>query len=628
MKKLILFLFLLSGQAVTAQTNKEVKEIAGEAIAAGNGININTVGTTKTLSVSDNTSEQKVRVLNAGSIVGIRRAINLIAGTNVSFTMADNNVSDRVDVTINATGGGSSAWGSITGTLSSQTDLQTALNGKQNSFTSQTANQFFAAPDGLAGVPGFRSIVAADIPTLNQNTTGSAATLTTSRNIYGGAFNGSADVTGIIASTFGGTGNGFTKFSGPTTTEKIFTLPNASATILTDNAAVTIAQGGTGATTQSAAMNALLPAKTGNALKVLRVNAGETDYELATLTGGGSTNLTNTPAASTVTINSSSGTGTTLSGATSSQAGVMTAANRVKLDSAYTHRVALNDSVTRYYRADGSVAYDDTAKAFAFTGSLTSSGSNAQLVNDNASPGGNFHYGTNSGGTKGFFADAAVAATGKTLTINNSITLQGTDATTMTFPSTSATLARTDAAQTFTGVQLNQLTAGEQGMIPAIQFAVLNADFTLSAAAGAQNCFSTDRDTWTLEAGQTYLVEGNYVMTTGTTTTKTTAIGFGGTATMTAAALNVTGWNAVPGTVATAQGTVQMTALTSTVITATATTAGVGIYFQGIITVNAGGTFIPQINFSANPGGTNLMKRGSYIKITRIGSTTIQGAVN
>ena len=91
--------------------------------------------------------------------------------------------------------------------------------------------------------------VAGDFPTLNQNTTGSAATLTTSRNIYGNAFNGSADLTQIIASTFGGTGNGFTKFSGPATSEKTFTLPNASATILTDNAAVTAAQGGTGQTT-------------------------------------------------------------------------------------------------------------------------------------------------------------------------------------------------------------------------------------------------------------------------------------------------------------------------------------------------------------------------------------------
>jgi hypothetical protein len=89
-------------------------------------------------------------------------------------------------------------------------------------------------------------------PTFNQNTTGSAATLTTARNIYGNSFNGSADLSGIIASTYGGTGNGFTKFSGPATSEKTFTLPNASANILTDNAAVTVAQGGTGVTSTTA----------------------------------------------------------------------------------------------------------------------------------------------------------------------------------------------------------------------------------------------------------------------------------------------------------------------------------------------------------------------------------------
>lgn len=44
-------------------------------------------------------------------------------------------------------------------------------------------------------------------------------------------------------------------------------------------------------------------------------------------------------------------------------------------------------------------------------------------------------------------------ANGKTLTVSNSITLAGTDSTVMTFPSTSATIARTDAAQTFTGTQ-------------------------------------------------------------------------------------------------------------------------------------------------------------------------------
>lgn len=44
-------------------------------------------------------------------------------------------------------------------------------------------------------------------------------------------------------------------------------------------------------------------------------------------------------------------------------------------------------------------------------------------------------------------------ADGKTLTASNTLTLAGTDSTVQTFPSTSATIARTDAAQTFTGTQ-------------------------------------------------------------------------------------------------------------------------------------------------------------------------------
>lgn len=47
--------------------------------------------------------------------------------------------------------------------------------------------------------------VAADFPTLNQNTTGSAATLTTTRNIDGQAFNGSADITVIAPGTHAAT---------------------------------------------------------------------------------------------------------------------------------------------------------------------------------------------------------------------------------------------------------------------------------------------------------------------------------------------------------------------------------------------------------------------------------------
>lgn len=47
-----------------------------------------------------------------------------------------------------------------------------------------------------------------------------------------------------------------------------------------------IANGGTSGTTAATARVALLPSMAGNTLKVLRVNAGETDYELATVSSG------------------------------------------------------------------------------------------------------------------------------------------------------------------------------------------------------------------------------------------------------------------------------------------------------------------------------------------------------
>jgi hypothetical protein len=74
----------------------------------------------------------------------------------------------------------------------------------------------------------------------------------------------------------GGTANAFTAFTGPATSVKTFTLPNASSTILTDNAPVTPAQGGTGETTyvigdllvasSSTVLNRLAAVATGNAL--------------------------------------------------------------------------------------------------------------------------------------------------------------------------------------------------------------------------------------------------------------------------------------------------------------------------------------------------------------------------
>ena len=97
----------------------------------------------------------------------------------------------NVGTVTSVSGAGSVSGLSLSGTVTTSGSLTlggtlvvTAAN-----FATQTANTFLAAPDGVAGTPTFRTIVAADVPTLNQNTTGTAS-----------------NVTGIVAVANGGTG--------------------------------------------------------------------------------------------------------------------------------------------------------------------------------------------------------------------------------------------------------------------------------------------------------------------------------------------------------------------------------------------------------------------------------------
>lgn len=81
---------------------------------------------------------------------------------------------------------------------------------------------------------------------------------------------------------------------------------------------------------------------------------------------------------------------------------------------------------------------------------------------------------------------ALTIANGKTLTVSNTITLAGTDSTVMTFPSSSATIARTDAGQTFTGVQV--FTSPR--IITDISDTNGNEIFKITATASAVNEFT------------------------------------------------------------------------------------------------------------------------------------------
>ncbi len=97
------------------------------------------------------------------------------------------------------------------------------------------------------------TILAVNFPALIGDVTtagGSLSTAIGAGKVTNAMLAGSIDLTSkvinILPTANGGTGLAFLAFSGPASSTKTFALPNASATILTDNAVVTAVQGGTG----------------------------------------------------------------------------------------------------------------------------------------------------------------------------------------------------------------------------------------------------------------------------------------------------------------------------------------------------------------------------------------------
>lgn len=146
----------------------------------------------------------KDSILSIGYITG-NQSITLsgdISGTgstSIAVTIGNNKVTNAMlagsIASSKLVGTDIATVGTITSGTWNGTILGTAYGGTGvDNSTGGTANTFWARPNGATGAASYRAIVAADIPTLNQNTTGSAATLTTSRNINGVAFNGSADI--------------------------------------------------------------------------------------------------------------------------------------------------------------------------------------------------------------------------------------------------------------------------------------------------------------------------------------------------------------------------------------------------------------------------------------------------
>jgi hypothetical protein len=149
-------------------------------LATANGGTGNATGTA---TINANLTGDVTSVGNASTLATVNS--NVGAFTNANITV---NAKGLITAASSGSPGGVT---SVTGTspvvssggTTPDISLASGYGDTLNPYASKTANFVLAAPNGSAGVPTFRAVVAADIPTLNQSTTGSAATLTTGRTI-------------------------------------------------------------------------------------------------------------------------------------------------------------------------------------------------------------------------------------------------------------------------------------------------------------------------------------------------------------------------------------------------------------------------------------------------------------
>ena len=163
----------------------------------------------------------------------------------------------------------------------------------------------------------------------------------------------------------------------------------------------------------------------------------------------------------------------------------------------------------------------------------------------------------------------------------------------------------------------------QRGVVPGMQYFRLNGALAGTNVTTAQNVFGVG---CTLSASTVYAFEAVYAFSkSGGTTSHNFQLLFGGTATINNIAYtflrassvtsftDVSAFNGLGGYIQTAAATAIVT-----------NWASAGAYFtitlRGTVSVNAGGTFIPQYALSAAPGGAYTTAIGSYFSIYPVGA--------
>lgn len=168
----------------------------------------------------------------------------------------------------------------------------------------------------------------------------------------------------------------------------------------------------------------------------------------------------------------------------------------------------------------------------------------------------------------------------------------------------------------------------QRGLIPGMQYYVLNSSLVGANATGNQSIFNVGV---TLSSSTIYNFEIYFVLIkTAGTSSHSLNFGFGGTATTnwinynliasfnggTFGTFNNYGTNSAYGGIV--NNTTAMTAMTTaTPVQNVILTPTV----KGTVSINAGGTFVPQYSLSAAPGGAYSAQAGSYVLIYPVGAS-------
>ncbi len=155
--------FALTTHTHTGANLTDKGDFYGKSLGAGLA---DTAGTIALASSLD--ANARVAVKKAGSLVGTRRGLNLIQGSNVTLTVADNAASEAVDVTIAATGG---AAGNAFSTI--------AVSGQSSVVADSTADTLtLTAGNGVA----ITTDATADAVTVGVNFAGTGTATTAARS--------------------------------------------------------------------------------------------------------------------------------------------------------------------------------------------------------------------------------------------------------------------------------------------------------------------------------------------------------------------------------------------------------------------------------------------------------------